>query len=195
MPDLASPPADAGLPTGRPSAPAAPPAPRRGDDLIQAAAEGGPLLVSEAEDLLAYFLTNAGLPGDDEPVPVEWEAGNGRGTRKNVWHIRPLAWEEWQDARQRAIDPATGRFDGFVVASYTVARTLVRPQLGPTVKDLQARDPKSAPGDAAELLRRMFARQSGVLIDLHAKVLEISKLDDADPRARILDREVEAAKG
>jgi len=178
-------PADAGLKPGEPDAPA-----RNGDQLVAAAARGEGLAPEESADLLAYYLSNEALPGDEKTLPVTIELGHGDGAREFRCEIHPIEWSEWQDARERATDQKTGEFDGYVLASWNVARALVTPKLGPTVARLQKEQPDKAPPDGAALLRRMFRRQSGALIELSAKVLEISKLQNENNSVR----EVEAAK-
>lgn len=131
-------------------------------------------------DFVDYFLTNNGLPGEDDPHPLEFKIGDGARARKNVWQVRTIGWAEWQDARERATDDDTGAFDAFVSSSYVVARALVEPRLGPKVSRAQKENGKHAPRDAAELLRRMFRKQSGVLLELSAEVLAISKLAQSD---------------
>jgi hypothetical protein len=189
-----APPADAGLPTGRPGSGPGGQSARSGDELITAAARGESLSEEDAGDLLDYFLANGDLPGDDEPVPVEFEIGMGRAVRKQVWQFRRIGWDEWVDAEGRGKDEKTGSFDGYVAASYVVARALVAPALGPGVLRLQKADPKSAPQDAAELLRRMFKKQSGTLLSLSIDVRRISRLGQDQKSSRILDEETAAAE-
>lgn len=181
------------------------PARRTGDDLISAAADGAKLTGQESEDLLGYFLTNGGLPGDDEPHPVEWMVGEGKRARKNVWMVRTIQWEEWQDAVDRTTND--GQRDTLETASWIVARALVTPRLGPAVQRQQSEAAASAdgktdwkgervapPSDAAELLRRMFAKQSGVLLAISSEVLRLSKLSANVGGVRTLDEDVEAGK-
>lgn len=182
---------------------------RSGDDLIDAAGAGAPLHPSDQVDLLDYYLTNAGLPGDDDPVPVEFTIGQGKGERKDVWDVRTITWEEYQDAVDQATDEKTGERDVYVTASWVVARALIKPQLGPVVLRQQAEAQASAdgkipgpdgarikpPSDAAQLLRRMFAKQSGILLELSGEVLAASKLGiNGTGGVRTLDREVAAGK-
>lgn len=168
---------------------------RSGDDLIDAAGAGAPLHPADQVDLLDYFLTNAGLPGDDDPIPVEFTIGQGATERKEVWSVRTITWEEYQDAVDQATDEKTGDRDVYLTASWVVARALVSPQLGPRVRAAQEQDPKKAPTDAAQLLRRMFAKQSGVLLELSGEVLAASKLGvNGTGGVRTLDREVAAGK-
>lgn len=190
-------PADAGLPQGG-ALQAGPSASRTGDELIAAGERAGSqndeLSGQEQTDLLDYFLTNKGLPGDDAPIDVEWTIGEGDAKRSNVWKIKPIGWDEFTDARERATDPKTGVFDSYTQASWIVARALVEPKLAPTVGKMQKDDPDKAPQDASALLRRMFRRQSGVLLEINIKVLEISKLTNENNSVRTLGREVEAGK-
>lgn len=187
------PPPDAGLPTG---GPITEPSDRllSGDDLIGAAARGEKLSDESAGDLLDYYLANGDLPGDDEPVPVEFEIGTGRALRKTVWHFRRIGWDEWLDAEDRGRDEKTGKFDGYIAASYVVSRALVKPLLGPGVTKLQRADAGKAPADAAELLRRMFMKQSGTLLSLSIDVRRISRLGQDQKSSRILDEEVAAGE-
>lgn len=179
-------PEDAGLESG--TGPAEPSG-RSGRELVDAAANGGGLTEAEHGDLLDYYLSNNELPGDADELSLTVELGH-RSKRTFSCVVHPIDWDEWQDARQRATSEKTGRFDAFISSSWTVARALVTPKLGPTVARLQSEDPKGAPSDAAHLLRRMFAKQSGALLELSGKVLEISRLqDDANSV-----KEVEAAK-
>lgn len=185
-------PAGAGLPSG--AARDAEQEPRTGDDLIDAAANGLALAEREKQDLLDYYLTNEGLPGDDEERDVEFTVGEGRTARKNVWKVRTIEWDEWKDAVERTTDEKTGERDTYATASYIVARALQTPKLGPIVKRLQNEQGDKAPADAAAFLQRMFAKQSGVLFALSAEVLRLSKLQDDNGSVRTLDREVEAGK-
>jgi hypothetical protein len=168
--------------------------PRSGDDLIAAAARGDDLVVKEQQDLLDYFLTNGELPGDTKPHPLEWTVGDGPAARKSVWQVRRIGWEEWQDSRERATDEKTGVFDAYVSASWVVGRALLQPQLGPKIQRLQREAGDKAPQDAAALLRRMFRKQSGVLLEISGEVLRISKLQADNGSVRSLDEEVEAGK-
>lgn len=199
-------PDDDGLPAGGPAG--AGPDRRTGDDLLGAAADGLTLSPREQQDLLDYFLTNGGLPGDDESRPVEWSVGDGASARKNVWMVKTISWDEWKDAVERTTDEKTAERDTYATASYIVARALVTPQLGPIVHRQQEQakgeaDKKIAgpggsrldpPEDAAVLLQRMFAKQSGVLFALSAEVLRLSKLQEDSGSVRTLDQEVEAGK-
>lgn len=163
---------------------------RAGADLIDAAAGGAELKAKEADDLLGYFLTNEGMPGDEDVVDLELTLGHGDRARAFKCSIHTIEWSEWQDARDRATDVKTGEFDTYVSASWIVARALVTPKLGPTIMAMQAEDKDTAPGDSAALLRRMFKRQSGALLELSGKVLEISKLQNENNAVK----EVEAGK-
>lgn len=205
-----TPPPDAGL-SSRGSAGSGGPR-RSGDDLIAAAAKGEDLREDEQVDLLDYFIANGDLPGDDDPVPLEFEIGEGRKRRTNTWQVHRIGWDEWTDAESRGRDEESGRFDGFVIASYVVARALVLPQLGPKVKAQQeeakanpdgkidGRDENGnpirvkPPLDAAELLRRMFAKQGGTLLSMSAEVRRISKLSIDQQSARTIDQEVAAGE-
>ena len=181
-------PEGAGLPEGR----AAPrePARRSGPDLLDAAATGGSVSPAEHDDLVDYFLANGELPGDTRPTSLSVRLGRGPGARKFQCEVKPITWDDWQDARERATDDKTAKFDAFVQSSWVVARSLIKPQLGPTVLRMQRETPDTAPEHAAQLLQRMFTRQSGPLLELAGKVLEISGLqDDAESV-----REVESAK-
>ena len=187
-------PSDAGLPSGRSSAGGSE-TPRNPADLVDAAVRGEALGAKESDDLLAYYLSNDALPGDADALPVTVELGHGAKARKFACEIHPIEWSEWQDARERATDQKTGEFDAYVSASWIVARALITPKLGPTVRLQQeaakADDGKgSPPTDAADLLRRMFRRQSGSLLELSGKVLEISKLQNDNESVK----EVEAGK-
>jgi hypothetical protein len=182
-----------GLPLGQRDS-GAPPAPRSGDEVIAAAARGDSLSAGEHHDLLAYYLANGELPNADEAVPVEFTVGRGDKARKDVWHIKKIRWEDWQDARERATNKKSGVFDPFVAASWNVARALVEPKLGPSLVELQQADPDNAPSDAAALLRRMFSTESGVLLELSGEVLRLSKLQDDNESVRVLDEEVDAGK-
>lgn len=181
------PPAGAGLPA-RGSQP--PSEPRTGDALIDAAAEGADLSTKESDDLLAYYLTNDGLPGDTDVTPLTVRLGNGKAARDFRAEVHTIEWTEWQDARERATDEKTGEFDAYVSASWIVARALVTPKLGPAVARAQQQNPETAPADGADLLRRMFRSQSGALLELSAKILELSKLQGNQGTVR----EVEAGK-
>ena len=186
-----------------PSVPA-PPA-RTGNDLIDAGANGEPLTGTESDDLLEYFLTNKSVPGSKTPKTLEVELGHGDDVRKFRCQIRRVEWSEWQDSIERATDQKTGDFDRFVAASWCVARALVSPVMGPAVVAMQNEAQKSPDGkiggkggeriapptDAAHLLRRIFAEQSGALLELNAQVLTISRLAN-EPQSV---REVEAGKG
>lgn len=189
----ATPPPSAGLEQGNQLKDGDGPPARRGDELLTAAAAGGDVTQREAQDLVGYFLTNDGLPGDDEPIPVKWTVGTGSKERSNTWMVKPISWEEWQDGVDRATDGDTGVMDTYVAASWHVARALVEPALGPKVKQAQAASP-GAPQDAAELVRRMFKKQAGVLLELSAAVLKISKLQRDNGSVRTLDLEVQAGK-
>lgn len=153
--------------------------------------------------MVAYFLSNDELPGDSAEHDLTVKLGHGPKAKQFACTVRSIDWDTWQDARERATDEKTGKFDAYVSSSWVVARALFKPALGPTVQRLQAvakaaddekiDGPKGSridpPADAAHLLRRMFHRQSGALLELSAKVLEVSKLQD-DPSTV---REVEAA--
>jgi hypothetical protein len=193
--DTAAPPATAGLATGRTS-PGGDPAARDGDELIRVAAQGrtDTLTDREHEDLLAYFIGNGELPGDTSPVPIEWTIGEGNAARTNTWRFRRIRWEEWHDAQTRATNETTSVFDGYEAASYVVARALVEPALGPWLQRLITTDGEKAPRDAAELLRRMFATQAGVLLSMSADIRRISKLSVEGGYTRTLGEEVQAAK-
>jgi hypothetical protein len=179
-------PADAGLKPGR----AEEREPRTGSELLTAAALGEGLTPAEHDDMVAFYLSNEGLPGDDEITDLTVKLGHGSKARTFACSVHPIEWSEWQDARERATNEKAGRFDAFVSASWIVARALVTPKLGPTVARLQAEDPGKAPEDAAQLLRRMFRKQSGALLELSGKVLEISKLQEENESVK----EIEAAK-
>lgn len=180
------------------------PEPRTGSDLIGAAAEGLPMTGSEAGDLLDYYLTNKGLPGKGKAKDLNVELGYGDDVRTFRCSIHTVEWSEWQDSLIRATNEKTGDFDRFVAASWCLARALVTPKLGPAVVRMQqeAKDSPDGkidgadggrvgpPKDAAHLLRRMFADQSGALLELNGKVLEISRLANDSQSVR----EVEAAK-
>lgn len=179
-----------------------------GDELISAAAKGESLRGDEQADLLSYYLTNDGLPGDDKPRPVRVTVGEGRHERTTTWQVRTIAWEEWQDAIDRTTDEQTGMRDTFATASWIVARALVDPKLGPALKVLRekaAAEPDGrrpgpggerldSPADAAGVLRQMFRKQSGVLFELSATVLTLSKLQTENGSVKVLDEEVEAGK-
>jgi hypothetical protein len=164
---------------------------RTGSDLIDAAAAGDRLAPQESDDLLAYFLTNQGLPGDTEVTALSVELGHGQSTRKFSCEVKAVEWSEWQDAIERATNEKTGGFDRFVSSSWVVARALVTPKLGPTIVRMQSENSDTAPADAAALLRRMFRKQSGALLELAAKVLELSKLAN-DGESSV--KEIEAGK-
>lgn len=181
----------------------APIEPRTGTDLIDAAAGGQSLTVGEATDLLEYYLTNKALPGSDAHKDLEVELGDGEQARKFGCTIRTIEWSEWQDAIERATDKATGDYDRFVSSSWVVARALTRPALGPAISRLHEEAKRSSDGkidgpdgrvapptDAAMLLRRMFATQSGSLLELSVEVLKISRLAGDTQSVR----EVAAAK-
>lgn len=179
-------------------------APLRGEALLDAAASGMGLLAEEEIDLVDYYLTNRGLPGDDKPRKFEVDVGNGETKRTAVWTVRPIEYDEWRDANQQAYDEEKDQTNAYIVASLTVARSLVHPKLGPAVARLRALAEAEADGkieeadgtrrrpprDAAELLRRMFARNSGSLFELSGNVTRISKITDGGS----LVREVEAGK-
>jgi hypothetical protein len=161
--------------------------------LITRAAEGDRLAGDEQVDLLAYFVDNGSLPGDDDRYPLEFETGDERGrTIRNTWWVRRLEWDEWQDNLERATD-SDGKRDNYVACAWNVARTLVEPQLGPRVLAMREQDPDGAPEHAAELLQRMFARQASVLVDMSAAVLSLSRLSGTERSARILDHQEVAA--
>lgn len=178
--------------------------PRDVPELIEAAAADSGLTAGESEDLLAYYLQNGELPGDSDTLDVEVELGHGGHKRKLTCTVKPITWAEWQDAQDRAASDDGTKFDTYVAASWNVARALVRPQLGPLVlrQRQQAKDSEDGlvdgpdgrrlkpVDDGAQLLRRMFLKQSGALLDLSAKVVEISKLR-GDQQAV---SEIEAAK-
>lgn len=186
-------------------APAAEPEPRTGENLIDAAAGGEPLTPRESDDLLSYYLSNDEMPGDTDVTPLTVRLGHGARAREFACEVHAIEWKEWQDAIERSTDKATGDFDRFVSSSWVVARALVKPKLGPTVvaqqneakgnDDGKIAGPNGArvdpPTDAADLLRRMFRKQSGALLELSAKVLELSKLANDGERAV---KEVEAGK-
>jgi hypothetical protein len=198
-------PADAGLDAGRSGD--SDPERRTGDDLIAAAGDGLALTRGEQQDLLDYFLTNEGLPGDDDVDDVEFTVGHGRKARTDVWQVKTITWDQWKDAVDRTTDEKTGERDTYATAAWIVARALVKPHLGPIVARLRdeasaAPDKKIGPDDARiappahapEFLQRMFAKQSGVLFALSAEVLRLSKLQDDNGSVRTLEREVEAGK-
>lgn len=167
--------------------------PRSGDDLISAAAKGETLDAQEQQDLLDYFLSNGELPGDSDEVSMEFEIGEGKTRRKNTWVVHRIGWDDWTDAQQRGTNQEEGTFDGFITASYVVARALVNPKLGPAVRRAQEQDSKTAPEDAADLLRRMFKKQSDALLSMSAEIRRISKLT-SQQSARALDQEVAAGE-
>lgn len=195
----------------QPSTPVKPePDTRTGTDLIDAAAAGEPLTDSEPGDLLDYFLTNKALPGADTVKALTVELGDGPNAKRFSCAIHPVEWSEWQDAIERATDPKTNDFDRYVAASWCTARALVTPKLGPAVVRMQkeaqaAPDGKidgppgddgnptriGPPTDGAHLLRRMFAKCSGALLELNAQVLTVSRLANDSQSVR----EVEAGKG
>lgn len=190
-----------GLPPGRPSEAAQS---GSGAALIDAAADDRSLGQKASDDLLAYYLSNEGLPGDDSVTPLTVKLGHGDGVREFGCEVSTIEWDEWQDARQRATNEAEGTFDAYISASWIVARALVTPKLGQTVARQQEEASKATDGkiegpkgerltpptDAAHLLRRMFRRQSGALLELSGKVLELSKLQNENGAVK----EVEAAK-
>ena len=186
-------PADAGLPSGRAGAGSSETS-RSSAELLDAAASGAGLSSKESDDLLAYYLSNNALPGDADTVSLTVELGHGAKARKFACEVHPIEWSEWQDARERATNDKTGEFDAYVSASWIVARALVTPKLGPTVvglqKDAEHGGESDAPTDAAHLLRRMFSKQSGALLEISGKVLEISKLQNDNESVK----EVEAGK-
>lgn len=196
-------PEGAGLASGR--AATLEDAERRGrSELLDAAEAGNGLSPAENDDLVAYYLSNDELPGDTSVTDVEVTLGRKPIERKFKASVHPIEWSEWQDARERATDDKTGQFDAYVSSSWVVARALVTPKLGPTIARLHnaakaSEDGKidgpdgsriDPPADAAHLLRRMFRKQSGALLELSAKVLELSKLQNDSNSVR----EVEAAK-
>lgn len=184
--DILTPPPTAGLPQNGTPQPDA--EPRTGRGLIDAAAAGDTLSQPESDDLLAYYLTNESLPGDDDIVELEVKLGNGAKARRFRCSVHTIEWSEWQDAQERATNDKN-ELDSYVMSSWIVARALVTPKLGPTVLKLQS-ESEDAPSDSADLLRRMFKSQSGALLELSAKVLTISKLQGDNGTIR----EVEAAK-
>lgn len=175
---------------------------RHGDALSEAAAAREPLTKEESQDLLDFYLSNNELPGDDEPLTLTTTLGHGKAERELGVTVHTILWEEWQDSRERAT--VKDVFDPFVSASWIVARALITPKLGPVVAAQQAEAQASADkmiegpkgtrippaADAAHLLRRMFSKQSGALLELSGKVLGISKLQDGVSSVR----EVEAGK-
>lgn len=177
---------------------------RSGGDLIDAAADGHALAPQESDDLVAYYLSNGELPGDTDVEELEVTLAHGSKARKFKCSVHPIEWSEWQDARERATNEKTGTFDAFVSSSWVVGRALVTPKLGPTVARLQQEASRSddgkiagpkgsridPPEDAAHLLRRMFRKQSGSLLELSGKVLEVSKLQNDIGSVK----EIEAAK-
>lgn len=165
-------------------------APRRTSEVIDAAAAGESISDAEQNDLLAYFLTNDKVPGDDEAVELEVTLGNGDRKRAFRFKVTSIEWSAYQDARERAMDAKTGDFDAFLSSSWVVARALKEPKLGPAVARAQRENPETAPTDGAHLLRRMFKSQPGALLELSAKVLELSKLQGDQGTVR----EVEAGK-
>lgn len=216
MPTVPAPPAagsndTAGLPPGRQPEPDADR--RTGDELIGAAAAGKDLRGDEQADLLDYYLTNRGLPGDRKPRPVKVTLGDDGEQVTDTWRVRRITWDELRDANEHATatDQATGEqmTDRYVMSSWVVARALQFPPLGPAVKAQQdeaaaAPDKKidgptpgeriDPPADAAEFLRRMFATQSDVLFELSGYVLRISKLTGQGGSVKALDEEVAAGK-
>lgn len=184
--------------------PAAGPTSAPGPSLIERSSLGETLSTGEAGDLLEYYLTNKGLPGGKKVKPLELTVGHGDDVGTFKCSIRAIEWTEWQDSIERATDKKTGDLDRFVAASWAVARALVTPKLGTAVAQLQAQakteaDGKiagedgeriSPPTDGAHLLRRMFGRQSGVLLQLSSEVMEISRLANDSQSVR----EVTAAK-
>lgn len=181
-------PEGAGLPSER-STPVSIP-PRGGDELLNAAAAGADISPREHDDLVDYYLANGELPGDTEPTNLSVKLGRSSKAREFRCIVHPITWDEWQDARERATNERENKFDTYVLASWCVARSLIEPQLGPVVMRMQRDTPETAPADAAELLRRMFRKQSGALLDLHSKVLELSGLQEGSGAVR----EVDAAK-
>lgn len=181
-------PADAGL-KGRSSQAETPL--RTGSGLLDATAGGAHLRQQESDDMVDFYLSNDELPDDDEVVPYDVKFGR-KNPRVETWQLHPISWDDWQDARERATDDKTGNYDAFVASSWNVARGLSWPQLGPKVLGAQRDNPAKAPTDAADLLRRMFAKQSGTLLSLSAKVLEISHLQDDD--SSVVEKEITAAK-
>lgn len=163
---------------------------RTGDDLLAAAAGGNALSQVENDDLVAYYLSNEQLPGDDEVHPLTVELGHGKQKKKFRCEVHTIEWDDWQDAREKAFDEKKNQFDAYVSSSWVVGRALVKPRLGPTVIRLQKEKPDTAPEHAAELLQRMFRKQSGALLELSAKVLELSKLQSDNNSVQ----EIEAAK-
>jgi len=167
---------------------------RSAQQLVDAAVSGESLGPKDSDDLLAYFLSNDALPGDTEVVSLTVELGHGAKARKFACEVHPIEWSEWQDARERATNDKTGEFDAYVSASWIVARALVTPKLGPTVvgmqQDAEHGGKSDPPLDAADLLRRMFRKQSGALLEVSGKVLEISKLQNDNESVK----EVEAGK-
>jgi len=157
---------------------------------IERSAAGDALAPQDAAVLLEHFLDTGSINNEDEPVPIAVKVGHGKAAKEYLWKVRAISWDEWDDSRTRATDDATGEYQAFTAASYMVARALVEPQLGEVVKRLRASKPEGAPADAAALLRRMFARESGALLELNGKVLEISKLMMDNNAVR----EVEAGK-
>jgi hypothetical protein len=143
-----------------------------------------------------------------ENIVLEARSSNldARRAARDAGHrlTRTFTLQVWQDGRQRASDEKTGEINTFVWASWNVARVLLEPKLGPTIQRLQTAAKASEdgkidgqggkrvdpPADAAHLLRRMFGRQSGALLELSAKVLELSKLQSDSNSVR----EIEAAK-
>jgi hypothetical protein len=177
---------------------------RSSDELLDAAAAGEVLAPAEHDDLVAYYLDNGEMPGDTTGYALEVTLGHGATAKRFACKVRAIEWSEWQDGRQRASDEKTGEINTFVWASWNVARVLLEPKLGPTIQRLQTAAKASEdgkidgqggkrvdpPADAAHLLRRMFGRQSGALLELSAKVLELSKLQSDSNSVR----EIEAAK-
>lgn len=186
-------PADAGLPAGGPSDGAGS---RSRDELLNAAAAGGGITPAENDDLVAYYLANGELPDDSKPTRLRVKLGDHGRAFSCVVH--KITWDEWQDGLERATSNKTGQTDTYVWSAWNVARALIEPKLGPVVAGLQRDDPDKAPENAAELLQRMFRKQSGALLELNTKVLEVSKLSRDNDSVEVLGedaaREVEAAK-
>lgn len=181
-------PKDAGLKSGRQGDAESR---RSADDLIDAAAAGHALAPEESDDLVAYFLSNDALPGEATVIDISVDVGYGDDSRTFRCSVRPIEWSELQDANERATDSATGDFDAYVGASWQVARTLITPKLGPIVARLQKENPETAPDNAAALLRRMFRRSPGSLLEIAQKILRISRLQNGGSAAV---KEIEAAK-
>jgi hypothetical protein len=170
------------------------PAPRQGDELMDAAARGAGVTPAEEDALLAYYLGDAPQPNSKIQRSYTVDLGEGRQWQCTV---RSITWAEWQDAQRRAIDTQNGNLDIYKQASYVVARGMVRPLLGRLVERVRDAasegriDPARVPADGAAYLERAFANQAGSLIYLQRKVLELSRLDEAGEGGV---REVEAAK-